>query len=146
VKKEKEEIPLHYFERNMLIVMIFVIITAILVYFTCSYFVQVHPLAFIFAVPASIFAFQTLWLFLNPYAVIYEDKFEIKKSMFSNKFWYFIDIKNVSDVSKKGFEITYNDDEKEVISTFGIRHSHKQTFRDAVNKSVCKSLVVDRAD
>lgn len=146
MKKEKEEIPLHYFERNLLIVALFVVITSVFSYFTYKYFILVHPLAFIFAVPAGIFAFQTLWLFLNPYAVIYEDKFEIKKSMLSNKFWYFIDIKQVSDVTKKGFDITYNDDEIESVSTFGIRNSHKQAFRDAVNKFVCKSLVVDRAD
>lgn len=146
MKKQKEDIPLHYFERNPLIIVIFLAITSVFSYFTYSYFVIVHPLAFVLAVPAVIFAFQTMWLMLNPYAVIYEDKFEIKRTLLSNKFWYFIDIKEVSGVTKEGFTITYNDDEVESVSTFGIRSSHKASFRDAVNKYVCKSLVVDRAD
>ena len=146
MKKQKEDSPVHYFERNLLVVAVFMAITATFSYFTYSYFIIVHPLSFVLAVPAVIFAFQTLWLMLNPYAVIYEDKFEIKRSIFSNKFWYFIDIKGVGEINKKGFNITYNDDEVEPISTFGIRSSNKQAFRDAVNKFVCKSLVVDRAD
>lgn len=146
MKKQKEDIPVHYFERNPLIMLIFLTITSVFSYYTYSYFVVVNPMAFVLAVPAVIFAFQTLWLMLNPYAVIYDDKFEIKRSILSNKFWYFIDIKSVGDVNAKGFNITYNDDEVETVSTFGIRSSNKQAFRDAVNKFVCRSLVVDRAD
>lgn len=146
MKKQKEDIPVHYFERNPLIILIFLTITSVFSYYTYSYFVVVNPMAFVLAVPAVIFAFQTLWLMLNPYAVIYDDKFEIKRSILSNKFWYFIDIKSVGDVNAKGFNITYNDDEVETVSTFGIRSSSKQAFRDAVNKFVCRSLVVDRAD
>ena len=83
---------------------------------------------------------------LNPFAVIYEDKFEFKKTMFSNKQWYFIDIKNVSEVTSGGFDIEYNDGDIEHISAFGIRPSHKKAFRDTVYHYVCKSLVVERAD
>ncbi len=101
---------------------------------------------FVLGVPSTILIFHTLWVFLNPFAVIYEDKFEMKKTMFSNKQWYFIDIKSVGEVTVKGFKITYNDDEEEIISTFGIRDSHKKAFRDAVNHYVCKSLVIERAD
>lgn len=146
MKKQKEDIPVHYFERNPLIMLIFLTITSVFSYFTYSYFVAVNPMAFVLAVPTVILAFQTLWLMLNPYAVIYDDKFEIKRSILSNKFWYFIDIKSVGDVNAKGFNITYNDDEVETVSTFGIRSSNKQAFRDTVNKFVCRSLVVDRAD
>lgn len=144
MKKEAEDIPLHYYERNLLFIIAFVAITAALGYYTYVYFSQVHPLAFIIGIPTMIFLFQTLWLLLNPFAVIYKDKFEIKRTLLSNKIWYFIDIKSVGEVTGKGFTITYNDDEVEMISTFGIRGSHKKEFRDAVNKYVCKSLVVDR--
>ena len=146
MKKKEEDIPLHYYERNLLFVGIFVAITSVFSYFAYKYFVLVHPLAFILAVPSGIFAFQTLWLLLNPCGIIYKDKFEIKRSLFSNKFWYFIDIKSVGEVNKKGFDITYNDGEVESVSTFGIRQSHIQEFRDMVNKYVCKSLVEDRDD
>ena len=73
-------------------------------------------------------------------------KFEFKKTMFSNKQWYFIDVKSVSEVTSSGFDIEYNDGDIERISTFGIRPSHKKAFRDAVYHYVCKSLVVERAD
>ena len=101
---------------------------------------------FVCAVPTLILVFQTLWILLNPFAVIYEDKFELKKTMFSNKQWYFIDIKNVSEITSYGFDIEYNDGDIERINTFGIRPSHKKEFRDAVYHYVCKSLVVERAE
>jgi hypothetical protein len=78
---------------------------------------------------------------LNPYAIIYEDKFEIKKSVIHNKVWYYIDIKNVGETTVYGFEITYNDNDLEKVTTAGIRSSHKDNFRKAVNHYVCKSLV-----
>ncbi len=101
---------------------------------------------FICGIPTVIMFFQTLWIMLNPFAIIYEDKFEFKKTMFSNKQWYFIDIKTVEEVNPKGFKIIYNDGDEEIVSTFGIRASHKKAFRDAVNHYVCKSLVVERAE
>ena len=66
--------------------------------------------------------------------------------MLSNKQWYFVDIKKVGEVEARGFKIVYNDDEVELISTFGIRASQKKKFRDAINHHVCKSLVVERAE
>jgi hypothetical protein len=146
VKKQKEDIPLQYFERNGIFKLFFIGITALFCFLTYKYFVAVNPLMFICAVPALMLIFQTLWIFLNPFAIIYEDKFEMKKTVFSNKQWYFIDIKSVGETNDKGFTIVYNDDDEEVISTFGIRGSHKKAFRDAVNHYVCKSLVVERAD
>jgi hypothetical protein len=146
VKKQKEDIPLQYFERNILIIVIFIGITLALSFLTYRYFKAFSPLVFVFGGPSVILFFQTLWILLNPFAIIYEDKFEMKKTMFSNKQWYFIDIKSVSEVTDKGFKIIYNDDDEEIISTFGIRDSHKKVFRDAVNHYVCKSLVIERAD
>lgn len=106
----------------------------------------VSQLTIIYGIPFVFSFFLTLWLMLNPYAIIYEDKFEMKRSILSNKDWYFIDIKSVSEVDGKGFKIIYNDDDVERISLFGMKPSHKKTFRDAVNHYVCKSLVIERAD
>ena len=100
-----------------------------------------NPLGFVLGVPCILLAFQTLWMLLNPYSIIYEDKFEVKRSGLSNKMWHFIDIKKVSEINGKGFVITYNDDDEELISTWGIRPSDKQKFRNAVNHHVCKSFV-----
>ncbi|MBP7808550.1 MAG: hypothetical protein KA163_04615 [Bacteroidia bacterium] len=146
MKKPKEDIPLQYFERNLLFTLFFVIITALFALLTYSLWLDFNPLMFICGVPTVILFFQTLWIMLNPFAIIYEYKFEFKKTMFSNKQWYFIDIKTVEEVSPKGFKIIYNDGDEEIISTFGIRPSHKKAFRDAVNHYVCKSLVVERAN
>ncbi len=146
MRKSEEDIPLQYFERNIMIVIVFLTITAFFGYMTYKSYAEVSPLLFIYGVPLIIFSFMSLWLMLNPYAIIYKDKFEIKKSLISNKFWYFIDIKSVDEISGPGFKIIYNDDDEEMISTFGIKPSHKKKFRDAVNHYVCKSLVVERAD
>lgn len=66
--------------------------------------------------------------------------------MLSNKQWYFVDIKKVTETESKGFRIIYNDGDEELVSTFGIRASQKKAFRDAINHHVCKSLVVERAN
>lgn len=148
MKKREEDIPLQYFERNILVIAAFLTITGFFVYMAYLYYPQIkqNPFAVLWAIPGVIFGFQTLWLVLNPYAILYKDKFEIKRTLLSNKFWYFIDIKNVGEIKGRGFEISYNDDEMEKISTFGIRPSHEKNFRDAVNHYVCKSLVEDRDD
>lgn len=146
MKKPKEDIPLQYFERSMLFTLFFVGITAGFAFLTYSLWKDFNPMMFICGIPTVILFFQTLWIMLNPFAIIYEDKFEFKKTMFSNKQWYFIDIKTVEEVNPKGFKIIYNDGDEELISTFGIRASHKKAFRDAVNHYVCKSLVVERAE
>lgn len=141
MKKEKEDIPLYYFERNVIVIAVFAALTVICCYYTYKLFKEIDPRSFFMGVPSLVFGFQTLWLSLNPFAVIYEDKVEIKRTFFGSKFWYFIDIKSVNDITRGGFSIIYNDGEPEKISTFGIRNSHKKEFRDAVNKYVCKSLV-----
>lgn len=146
MRKNEDDIPLQYFERNIVVVIVFLTITAFFGYMTYKSYVEVSPLVFIYGVPLIIFGFMSLWLVLNPYAIIYKDKFEIKKSLLSNKYWYFIDIKSVQEISSSGFKIIYNDDDEEMISTFGIKPSHKKNFRDAVNHYVCKSLVVERSD
>jgi hypothetical protein len=148
VKKREEDIPLQYFERNLIVILIFLTITGFFVFMAYRYYPQVqqNPFAILWAIPGVVFGFQALWLTLNPYAIIYKDKFEIKRTLLSNKFWYFIDIKNVSEIKGGGFEIEYNDGEVEKVSTFGIRASHQKEFRNAVNHYVCKSLVEDRDD
>jgi hypothetical protein len=141
VKKQKEDVPLQYFERSYILLLLCFAALAGLAYITYVLIIAVNPWGFIVGIPTVILAFQTLWLVLNPYAVIYDDKFEIKKSFIHNKIWYYIDIKNVSESSGYGFDITYNDNDEEKITTAGIRSSHKAAFRNAVNHYVCKSLV-----
>ncbi|MGZ3883950.1 MAG: hypothetical protein ACXVPQ_10800 [Bacteroidia bacterium] len=141
MKKEKEEVPLVYFERNAVIIVLH-IVTAIVLDYLCYRFIKnINPWGFVIGVPASIISFHTLWVILNPYVFIFENKVEMKRSMFSNKIWYLIDIKKIGEITGRGFTITYNDDEEEFISTSGIRPSQLHQFRDAFNHHVCKSLV-----
>ena len=146
MRKTKEDVPLQYFERNWLFTLVFLTITAFFAYMAYVNYKVVSQLTIIYGIPFVFFFFMTLWLMLNPYSIIFEDKFEMKRSILSNRDWYFIDIKSVTEVDGKGFKIIYNDDDEERISLFGMKPSHKKKFRDAVNHYVCKSLVVERAD
>jgi hypothetical protein len=91
VKKPKEDVPLQYFERSYILLAVCIAATVALCYWVYTLIQEVSPWSFIAAIPAVIMVFQTLWLILNPYAVIYEDKFEMKRSVIDNKIWYGID-------------------------------------------------------
>lgn len=145
MKKINEiETPESYYERHPLVLLISTITSAVLVFFTFYLFkyqeFEIHGWALILVPPALISTFQTLLYILNPYAMLFKDRLEINKSMFSNKTWYFNDIKRVSEISKSSFEITYNDDDKEVLNLRGIKPSHVQKLRDALHKCVYESL------
>jgi hypothetical protein len=141
VKKEKEEKIIEYFERDWVVLTIHLILTVVLCYLCYYYISIVSPIGFVIGVPASIVSFQTLWIVLNPYALVYDNRIEIKSSIFGSKTWYLIDIQKVSEENKKTFSITYNDEDTEKIKCYGIRSSQSKKFRDCFNHYVCKSLV-----
>jgi hypothetical protein len=141
VKKQKEDVPLKYYERSYALLGTCLALTAIFGYWAYTLIRDVSAWGFIVGIPTVVLGYQTLWLILNPFAIIYEDKFEVKRSVIHNKIWHYIDLKNVSEPNAKGFDVTYNDDDKENVSTAGIRPSHRQEFRNTVNHYVCKSLV-----
>lgn len=141
MKKKEPEVPLANFERSYVLLTVFFAVTALLIYLSYTMIEAFNPVGVVLAIPAAFLLLQCLWLILNPYAIIYKDKFEIKRSLFSSKIWYYLDIKSVGESTPRGFVIHYNDDDPERISDFGIRASHKKSFRDAVNHQVCKSLV-----
>jgi hypothetical protein len=101
---------------------------------------EMHGWALMLIPPALYADFQALLMILNPFALIYKDKFEIKKHLLNEKTWYFNDIKKVGEIHKSGFSITYNDDEIENIKLNGIRQSHINAFREALHKKVFLSL------
>lgn len=143
--QRKEEIPLVNIERNPLVLLISVLITAGLVYLTFQTIFnkeayEVNPLGFFLFVPTLIVFFQTMWYLVNPFAIIFEDKLEVKKSLFQNKFWHYVDIKKVGALKDSSFKIVYNDDEVEKISLFGIRASHKGLLLQELSKQVDMSL------
>ncbi len=66
---------------------------------------------------------------------------EVKKNLFSNKIWYFNDIKKVSEPQNGSFIITYNDGDEEILKLKGIKPSHLKKLRDDLHKNVYESLV-----
>ena len=139
--KQEEEVPLLYIERNPLLLLGSVALTAAFIYLTYYMVVgreahAVNPKGFFLFVPALVVSFQTLWLLLNPFATFYHDKVEIRYSLFRHKTWYFVDIKHVSEVRRDALKIVYNDDEVERIGLFGSRNSQKKMLSDELQKHV----------
>jgi hypothetical protein len=143
--KQEEEVPLLYIERNPLLLLGSVALTAAFIYLTYYMVVgreahAVNPKGFFLFVPALVVSFQTLWLLLNPFATFYHDKVEIKYSLFRNRTWHFVDIKHVGEIKRDSFKIVYNDDEVERIGLFGIRSSQKKTLCAELQKQVSLGL------
>src|SRR4051812_32243148 len=82
---------------------------------------DVNPAGLMMLVPAAFALYYTIWLFLNPFALFYEGRVEIKQTLFHNQQRFFIDIKKVSHDSKGHLYITYNDDEVEKLNLSGIK-------------------------
>jgi hypothetical protein len=138
--KEEIEIPESYYERHPLILTISILLSAILMGSSLYLFIykdfEFHGWALILMPPGLYATLQTLVFILNPYALIFKDRMEIKKHFFSNKVWYFNDIKKVSDVGKDSFAVIYNDDEQEKISLKGIKPSHLKPLRDELQRNI----------
>ena len=134
------EIPLVNIDRNPLFLLISVIISTVILYFGCSLLQNVNGWGFIVLIPGTIISFQTLWLLLNPFALVYSDKIEIKQSFFHHKFRYFVDIKKIIETKNGKIYITYNDDEVEAINLFGIKASHLTLLKTEIEKSVNENI------
>ncbi len=134
--KEKEEIPLVNIERNPMILVGAIALSALSAYAAYTQLKAFSPWGFVLAAPALMLFFQALWFMLNPFAIVFEDKLEIKQTFFHHKDCYFIDIKQIS-LSKEGkVFITYRDDEIERLNLFGIKASHAGLMKNEVEKLV----------
>lgn len=139
-KKDDLDEPRLYFERNIAFVVVLVGISALLVWLCIDMLKNVNPWGTLVAVPGIIFTFQSLWLITNPYAIVYDDRFEIKHSFFYGKTVYFLDLKKISGIKGSMFTIFYNDDEPERLPLFGIRASHKKELQQALEEKLEKSM------
>jgi hypothetical protein len=133
---DREEAPLANIERDPLLMGGLVILSAGLVYLAWIFLKDVNPLGIVLMIPGSILSFQTLWLLLNPFALVYSNRILIRQSWFHDKTRYFGDIRKTSFSGKGKFFITYKDDEVELIGLFGIRPSHKSRLADAFNAQI----------
>ncbi|MBS1652218.1 MAG: hypothetical protein JSU07_09435 [Bacteroidetes bacterium] len=137
--KEKVHQPIFNIERSISYILISLAFSALLCYLAYSNLLgkeadMVKPLAFFLPLPALFISFNTLWMLINPFAVFYKNKFELKQWLFSNKEFYFIDVKKAYVNSKGYLIITYNDDEFEKIKLIGIRSSHAKLIESEFNK------------
>jgi len=134
VKNSNEiELPEQNIERNPLFLLIYAALSLTLGYFTYHLFVLINPWGFVLMVPSVVLLFQLVWFLLNPFAQVFKDRVELKRTLFSNKCWYFLDVARVSQDKKGKVFITYNDSEVEPVNLFGIKKDHIPLFTEAFN-------------
>lgn len=138
--KEKEEIALVNIDRNPLVLLFYIGLSTFLDYISYTFILDVNPWGFIIMIPAAFLSFQTIWLLLTPYAMLFDDKLEIKRTLFSNKMLFFVDVKKVGNVKKGNLFISYNDDEIAKINLFGIRSSQVETLKSELEKHVTLAI------
>lgn len=133
---EKIEIPLINIERSTLLIITSFLLSSVILLLGFKVLMDFNVLGFIIMIPGSFMAFQSLWIVLHPFTLIFADRFEIKQSLFRNKIRYFIDIKKVTQNSNGKLYITFNDDEIEMLNLFGIRKNHKQLLKSEIEKAI----------
>lgn len=137
---EKEEKVIKHIERNPLFLSISILISASIVFMGYNMLKNMNPWGFIVLVPGSILSFQSLWWLLHPFALVFEDKIEIKQSLLHHKYRYFVDLKRISESKKGKIYITYNDDEMEGLNLFGIKPSHVSLLKSEMERSVSENI------
>lgn len=135
MKNVEEEVPKTYFERNLLVVLFITALALALDYLSYYVLSKPNPWGVLIAVPGLVFTIQALWLILNPYLLVFENRFEIKHSFYYNKEFFYLDIKSI-ELSKNKLIITYNDLEKEALPIFGMRESHKQKMFEELTQQI----------
>jgi hypothetical protein len=141
VRNEEEYgIPLVNIERNPFILISFFGLSALISFGGYQLLKNVNPWGFMVMIPAAFLCFQSLWLLLNPFAIIFKDKIAIKQSFFHQKQRYFIDIKQITESKGGKIYLVYNDGELEPINLFGIKHSHTQLLKSEMEKFVLLSM------
>lgn len=140
MKNKEEEEPKEYFERNMLLVLIITAIALSIDYISFYVLKKSNPWGVLIAVPGIVLTLQSLWLLVHPFAIVYEDRFEIKQSLLSNKQFYYLDAKSVNNKKPSSITLVYNDDEEESLSIIGIRNSHKVLFLKKIEEKIALSI------
>ena len=138
--KNKDEEPKEYFERNMLFVITLTIIAISIDCLAIYTLKKTNPWGTLIGVPGVILTLQALWLLVNPYAIVYEDRFEIKQSLLSNKQFYYLDAKSVNNKKSNYITIVYNDNDEENISILGIKNAHKVLLLKKIKEMVALSI------
>lgn len=138
--KNKEEEPKEYFERSILLVVTVTISGLLIDWFSIKMLLDVNPWGSATAIPGLVITLQALWLIVNPYAVVYEDRFEIKQSLLYNKEFYYLDAKSINSKSSMSFQLVYNDGDIDKLPLLGMRASHKEKFKARLTEKINESL------
>lgn len=138
--KNKDEEPKEYFERNIALVIIITTAALAIDWFSIKMLLDVNPWGTATAIPGLMLTLQALWLIVNPYAVVYENRFEIKQSLLYNKEFYYLDAKSIDQKKTNSVQLVYNDEDKVNLPLLGMRASHKQKFKDALSNKIVESL------
>lgn len=138
--KNIEEEPKEYFERNILLVITVTASGLALDWLSIKLLLDVNPWGTATAIPGLILTLQAIWLIVNPYAVVYENRFEIKQTLMYNKEFYYLDAKAIGSKNSYSIKMTYNDGDLESLPLLGIRASHKQLFKDKLNEKISESV------
>jgi hypothetical protein len=139
VKKEEEE-PKEYFERNILLVIVLTVTALAIDWLSIKMLLDVNPWGTATAIPGLMLTLQALWLIVNPYAVVYKDRFEIKQTLVYNKEFYYLDARAIEGKKSNSLELIYNDGDIDRLPLLGMRASHKQKFRQKLSDNIVESL------
>ena len=137
--KNKEEEPKEYFERSIFLVVTVAFLGLLLDWVSIKMLLDVNPWGSATAIPGLVITLQALWLIVNPYAVVYENRFEIKQSLLYNKEFYYLDAKFIESSSSSSFNLVYNDGDFDKLPLLGMRASHKEKFRARLVEKINES-------
>ena len=135
MKIEIEEVPKCYFERKVLFIIIWLCITVVLNYLGYQILSQPNPWGIFISILGLVFIIQGLWLILNPYILLYKNRFEIKQFFMYSKIYYYLDIKSI-ELQNHFIVIEYNDLSREKVSIIFLRNAHKQLMFESLIEEV----------
>ncbi len=137
--KNKKEESKEYFERSIFLVVVVAVSGFFLDWLSITLLLDVNPWGTATAIPGLMLTLQGIWLIVNPFAVIYQDRFEIKQSLLYNKEFFYLDAKAIDDKKSHSVQIIYNDGDIENLPLLGMRASHKKLFKDRLKEKIVES-------
>ena len=123
--------------RSILLVATVAIAGVLLDWFSISMLLDVNPWGTATAIPGLFLTFQGITLIVNPYAIIYEDRFTINQSLIYNREFYYLDAKDFDSSSNN---LIYNDGDLQKLPLLGMRASHKKLFKKRLAEKINESL------
>ncbi len=138
--KNKEEEPKEYFERNVLLVTSITVIALLIDWISIKMLLDVNPWGTATAIPGLMLTLQGLWLIVNPYAVVYDNRFEIKQTLIYNKEFYYLDARAIDEKGSNTIQLVNNDGDIDRLPLLGMRASHKQKFKTRLSEKIKESL------